>query len=197
MNLHLKAPELKSRAYRLTRCLLPFQVAVERTKPTGRILGIDIIPAQPPKGASTIQGNFLSREVQAEIKRFLADPNRGRPRPALVLTAEQQDGAATDVLHDRESYIDMERRQDTVEDVAGSPAGARSKRAKENEGKMVDVVLSDMCEPWLQTDGFWKRSLSDPYIRMMNTSGINFKDHAGSMVRSSPSLQSRTVDRFV
>lgn len=47
---------------------------------------------------------------------------------------------------------------------------------------MVDVVLSDMCEPWEQTTGFWKRSLSDPYIRMMNTTGIKFSDHAGSMV---------------
>jgi len=45
---------------------------------------------------------------------------------------------------------------------------------------MVDVVLSDMSAPWEQTTGFWKRSLSQPY-RMMNTSGINFADHAGSM----------------
>ena len=49
-------------------------------------------------------------------------------------------------------------------------------------GRTVDVVLSDMSEPWEQTDGFWKRSLSDPYYRMMNTSGINTRDHAGSMV---------------
>ena len=47
---------------------------------------------------------------------------------------------------------------------------------------MVDVVLSDMCEPWEQTTGFWKRSLTDPYLRMMNTSGNSFRDHAGSMV---------------
>ena len=50
-------------------------------------------------------------------------------------------------------------------------------------GRTVDVVLSDMSAPFDQTTGFWKRSLSDPYYRMMNTSGINFKDHAGSMVR--------------
>ena len=51
-----------------------------------------------------------------------------------------------------------------------------------SEGRLVDVVLSDMSEPWAQTDGFWKRSLSDPYYRMMNTSGMSFRDHAGSMV---------------
>jgi len=53
----------------------------------------------------------------------------------------------------------------------------------------VDVVLSDMSAPWEQTTGFWKRSLSDPYIRMMNTSGINFKDHAGSMDLCAAALQ--------
>lgn len=49
-------------------------------------------------------------------------------------------------------------------------------------GRVVDVVLSDMSEPWDQTAGFHKKSLSDPYFRLMNTSGIAFKDHAGSMV---------------
>lgn len=50
------------------------------------------------------------------------------------------------------------------------------------EERTVDVVLSDMCEPWEQTSGFFNRTLSDPYHRMMNTSGNNFRDHAGSMV---------------
>ena len=55
--------------------------------------------------------------------------------------------------------------------------------AEEKSGeKVVDVVISDMCEPWAQTEGFWRRSLSDPYHRMMNTSGMSFRDHAGSMV---------------
>ena len=43
-----------------------------------------------------------------------------------------------------------------------------------------------MSAPWPQTHGFSIRSLSNPYARMMNTSGITFKDHAGSMVRSHP-----------
>lgn len=50
-------------------------------------------------------------------------------------------------------------------------------------GRVVDVVLSDMSAPWDLVDGFSKRSLSDPYYRMMNTSGMAFRDHAGSMVR--------------
>ena len=54
---------------------------------------------------------------------------------------------------------------------------------QELDGRMADLILSDMCEIWAQTDGFWKRSLSNPYHRMMNTSGVSFKDHAGSMVQ--------------
>ncbi|OBT82074.1 hypothetical protein VE02_08869 [Pseudogymnoascus sp. 03VT05] len=137
------------------------QVAVERTKPNGRIIGIDIIPAQPPKGVSTIQGNFLSKDVQAEIKKFLNDPHRGRPQQQMHAPIAQEPGV--DDLQD-----DM-------------PTTDKGKRLKDESGKTIDIVLSDMSAPWEQTSGFWKRSLSNPYIRMMNTSGITFRDHTGSM----------------
>ncbi len=38
-----------------------------------------------------------------------------------------------------------------------------------------------MSAPWPQTHGFWLNTLSNPYRRMMNTSGNAFRDHAGSM----------------
>ncbi|QSZ31687.1 hypothetical protein DSL72_001254 [Monilinia vaccinii-corymbosi] len=150
------------------------QVAVERTKPRGRILGIDIIPAQPPKGVSTIQGNFLSPSVQESVKQFLSDPDRGRPRKTPF--ADDAENIEPEL-----SYIELERHADDAPDP--DAAGKKGSRAREEQeqGKMVDVVLSDMCEPWEQTTGFWKRSLSDPYFRMMNTTGIKFSDHAGSM----------------
>jgi len=108
------------------------QVAVERTKPTGRIVGIDIIPAQPPKGVSTIQGNFLSPGVQAEVKSFLSDPERGRPRQQLF---SHHRGDATEVIEeDDRSYIDLEQHANEEEED--------KKRA--DPRKMVDVVLSDM-----------------------------------------------------
>jgi 21S rRNA (uridine2791-2'-O)-methyltransferase len=53
----------------------------------------------------------------------------------------------------------------------------------EAQGRVVDVVLSDMSAPWDQMSGEWIKSVSNPYRRMMNTSGIPFKDHVGSMVR--------------
>ncbi|THW08745.1 FtsJ-domain-containing protein [Aureobasidium pullulans] len=75
------------------------QVAVSRTSPGGRVLGIDIIPAQPPRGASSIQGNFLSPEVQAEVRRYVRDPALGRARARVTMSkkgeteAEEEDGA--------------------------------------------------------------------------------------------------------
>jgi 21S rRNA (uridine2791-2'-O)-methyltransferase len=163
------------------------QVVVERTKPTGRVIGIDIIPAQPPKGVSTIQGNFLSKGVQDEVKRFLSDPERGRPRQQLYYSTEEQpETERADLLHNEHSYIEMERQTDPEKQPESKKTMAAAKRERgkgdEDVGKMVDVVISDMSAPFEQVTGFWKRSLTSPYIRMMNTSGINFKDHAGSMV---------------
>jgi 21S rRNA (uridine2791-2'-O)-methyltransferase len=141
------------------------QVAANRTQPHGRVLGVDLIPAQPPKGVSTIQGNFLAPEIQTYIRDFLRSPDRGRPR---------QPGQLGDTNSSLlEPKIDPESAEDGTE---------KDKEAKILE-RTVDIVLSDMSAPWHQTSGFWKRSLSAPYNRMMNTSGVSFKDHAGSMVR--------------
>ncbi|KAF2147296.1 uncharacterized protein K452DRAFT_293743 [Aplosporella prunicola CBS 121167] len=230
------------------------QVAANRTAPGGRVVGIDVIPAQPPRGVSTIQGNFLSPEVQAEVRAYVQDPERGRPvvRHSLVPGEEgeeEEDGGEEDAgdegqgegldggiagaplqqqqqqqhhhhhgltpeeLETQErGYIDRERHasliaqgtsdnnnnnNETTETTstasaaaaaaaatteAPEPAKPLSQRERdERAGRVVDVVLSDMSEPWEQTSGYHKRSVSDPYHRMMNTSGIAFRDHAGSM----------------
>lgn len=158
------------------------------------MLGIDIIPAQPPKGVSTIQGNFLSPAVQEEVKRFLRESDRGRIKQELYLIAEDGEKQMTeeDLEQSSRSYLELEKRADAgtfshIDATAQSIRGGRSGTDKADSG-MVDVVLSDMSEPWEQTEGFWKRSLSDPYYRMMNTSGVSFRDHAGSMVKSNGGL---------
>lgn len=169
------------------------KVAVDRTFPNGRVLGIDIIPAQPPKGVSTIQGNFLSPGVQEEVKKYLRDSDRGRIRQELSML-EAEDGEASMTEDDLEetsrSYLELEKRAESAgkgQEEEGKRTVRKGKESEDEErGRMVDVVLSDMSEPWAQTEGFWKRSLSDPYYRMMNTSGMSFRDHAGSMVWAGP-----------
>ncbi|KAL8802632.1 MAG: hypothetical protein Q9182_003685 [Xanthomendoza sp. 2 TL-2023] len=162
------------------------QVAFDRTSPHGRVVGIDVIPAQPPAGVSTIQGNFLSAAVQDEVKTYLR-ANRDSRHNQLLSSCEQdyQVGTEDERYPDTRNYFEQEKQSvvlvpelhHTVED------GIRASISMNDphKGWMVDVVLSDMSAPWEQTEGFWKRSLSDPYYRMMNTSGISFRDHAGSM----------------
>lgn len=155
---------------------------MDRTFPNGRVLGIDIIPALPPKGVSTIQGNFLSQSVQEEVKKFLRESDRGRSKETLSLILDDGKNQITqeDLEQSSRSYLELEKRADSGTAVRETIGGNLA--VDELEGKLVDVILSDMSEPWAQTEGFWKRSLSDPYYRMMNTSGVSFKDHAGSMV---------------
>jgi len=154
-----------------------WQVAVDLTKPRGRVLGVDLIPVQPPKGVSTIQGNFLSPAIQAEIKAFLRDPERGRLRRPLLDTEGVPEAIA--LLEDAGTgYVERERAERVlVEDEADESA------SEQHLDKSVDVVLSDMCAPWDPLDGLYKKSISNPYYRLMNTSGNTFRDHAGSMVR--------------
>lgn len=147
-------------------------MALTRTQPRGRVLGVDIIPSQPPKGVSTIQGNFLDPEVQAYVREFVRNPRRGRH-------------------HSQEAIQDVDDAEGSLESALAASSDGSTLR-NENIGggysdaqRTVDVVLSDMSAPWYQTTGFWKRSLSNPYNRMMNTSGLPFKDHAGSIVSSS------------
>ncbi|KAL0769341.1 hypothetical protein CaCOL14_008649 [Colletotrichum acutatum] len=157
-------------------------VAVELTKPNGQVLGIDIIPAQPPRGVSTIQGNFLSPDVQGMVKDYL---ERARHRKKISPPADEDEELENDeddpsvdseatVIEEKPSYIDMER--------AASETPSTVKDGSEaKKGRLVDIVLSDMSAPWDQTSGFGVNSLSNPYHRMMNTSGMAFRDHAGSM----------------
>lgn len=97
------------------------------------------------------------------IRDFVRNPERGRPRqpglgePGPSILESKPDESAVERKDGQEKILE----------------------------RTVDVVLSDMSAPWHQTSGFWKRSLSAPYNRMMNTSGVTFKDHAGSMVRDS------------
>ncbi|PKX98559.1 putative ribosomal RNA large subunit methyltransferase J [Aspergillus novofumigatus IBT 16806] len=112
-------------------------------------------------------GNFLAPDIQAYVREFLRDPCRGRPRSPGPWDGDEHNNTTLSSTASLEHNSEFIGQSDAVSE------------------RTVDVVLSDMCAPWFQTTGFWKRSLSDPYNRMMNTSGVNFRDHAGSMVLQS------------
>ncbi|TKA83268.1 hypothetical protein B0A55_00805 [Friedmanniomyces simplex] len=170
------------------------QVAVNRTAPGGRVVGIDVIPAQPPRGVSTLQGDFLSPAIREEMRKFVADPDRGRPRGAGGLSHSRGDGedegGITEEQLDEESKGVVELGKaatggittTTTRSSTAKAAAASAQKAQDvAAGRMVNVVLSDMCEPWPLATSTWVKSVSNPWRRMMNTSGMAFRDHAGSM----------------
>lgn len=167
------------------------QVAVNRTSPGGRVLGIDIIPAQPPRGASSIQGNFLSPAVQDEVRNYVQDYWKGRARKRGVLARrvgdEEEDGVTEDEVEGlSRGIVDLGRDISTSEtspkEIEDNERVLSQTEKDMRDGRVVDVVLSDMSAPWEQITGTWIRSVNNPYRRMMNTSGMAFRDHAGSMV---------------
>ncbi|KYK58048.1 hypothetical protein DCS_05061 [Drechmeria coniospora] len=154
---------------------------MERTRPHGRVIGIDLIPAQPPHGVATFQGDFLSPMVQTLVKDFIRRTHSAPPaqlppdtetKPATGDGQEEEGLPATAI--DQPSYIDQERH------MVDAPVEAPGAKSGESMG-LVDVVLSDMSAPWHQTTGYGTNTLSNPYHRLMNTSGNVFRDHAGSM----------------
>ena len=128
--------------------------------------------------------------VQEEVKKFLRDSDRGRVRHQPSLSSDTDDDQVTeeDLVESSMSYLEMEKRAAHPIPVNDGdealPEGVSQRKKDDAQGRMVDIVLSDMSAPWDQVEGFWKRSKSNPYLRMMNASGINTRDHAGSMVRT-------------
>jgi 21S rRNA (uridine2791-2'-O)-methyltransferase len=73
------------------------------------VIGIDLVPAQPPRGVMTFQGDFLSPVVQKFVKDMIIDHHKREPPPPPP--SEPQEPSSGDESHtvDRPSYIDMER----------------------------------------------------------------------------------------
>lgn len=106
----------KYRLFRPNQCVVDLgfapgswtQVAVERTQPRGRVLGIDLLPAVPPKGASAIQGNFLDEGARGLVRGWVVEVE-GRWRREREVREGGQEGEGNGEELERPSYIDMER----------------------------------------------------------------------------------------
>lgn len=137
------------------------------------------------------------------MKEFIAQAHHDRLSRAAKFDNNGEDDLNSDrTLIEQPSYIDLERHS-----TEGSKSPSGSMPTKSTSKNLVDVrqiapatinteilvmltsiqiVLSDMSAPWEQTSGFSSKTLSNPYDRLMNTSGIASRDHAGSMVRIKP-----------
>lgn len=115
------------------------------------------------------------------MKKFLANPRRGRPLRPQITTGEE--GAVKgEVEAASQTYIEQERAMMKDEEEWAAKAGDT-----EGAENSVDVLLSDMLEPFPMIEGLSKMSLGRPY-RLMSTSGHTLRDQVGSIVCSSPSV---------
>lgn len=132
------------------------QVAIERTRPHGVVVGIDLIPAQPPRGVTSIQGDFLSPQVRKLVRDVVVEQVRrkkqeralerrfdgmirgkgGEESGAEAASDDGEDGEKGEVVQDRPSYIDLEKA--AALDIEAVEA------AKEDGGRMVDVSSVSM-----------------------------------------------------
>lgn len=129
------------------------QVAVERTKPKGIIVGIDLIPAQPPRGVTSIQGDFMSPKVRRLVRDVCVEQVRRKRREEAEKKAlerkpealgmrkgeegegEEKGALDGEVVEDRPSYIDLEKQ--ASQDIEAAEAGT------DGDGRMVDVSSAD------------------------------------------------------
>ncbi|KAK6505044.1 2' O-ribose methyltransferase [Arthrobotrys musiformis] len=167
------------------------QVAVAQTHPGGRVIGIDLLPAQPPKGVSSIQGNFLSPGIQASIRKYLSDPNRGRARlpqsisekPEIPSIQQYLDSSPDEQVEKKieppvlqlddsaaSGYIAQERRDSLHDDEEEAAAAAAAASLKLRDRSKMTQAEKEMNTVDVV--------LSD---MLMNTSGVAVRDHAGSM----------------
>ncbi|OWB74072.1 hypothetical protein B5S31_g3848 [[Candida] boidinii] len=206
------------------------QVAVEKTNKTGKILGVDILPCQPPNGVSSMQANILSKQTHDNIRDFFNFPDRNNLFMPIKVEIDENGNEIgqgqgqdrnnngtlnhSEVIVEGKSYLESELEIEAIEleklgvneskhkdnseeeslgvsdskDKFASEEGTELQNIKINKNKNkipqqfpVDVVLSDMCAPFLQINGFHSWTTNNPYIRMANTTGMAFKDHVMSM----------------
>ncbi|KAG0134067.1 FtsJ-like methyltransferase-domain-containing protein [Tuber indicum] len=110
------------------------QVAIDKVTPEGRVIGVDILPANPPPGVSTFQGSMKSPGVRELLKKFLMDPSRGKMRENRYLRKGDVDEEELEEME--RGYLDRERDAEREEKFEGI--------GEDDTRGPVDVVLSDM-----------------------------------------------------
>ncbi|TID19215.1 hypothetical protein CANINC_003785 [Pichia inconspicua] len=131
------------------------QVAIERSAKGSKVLGVDLLPYQPPIGASAIQGNILNKETHRLIKDyFILSSLERKDKVFEELEVISASGRHTKISESSVLEKEIEA------SVLLNESKERDIDTDMRHKYPVDVVLSDM---------------------MANTSGLAIKDHGMSM----------------
>lgn len=128
------------------------QVAFDRTKPDGMVLGVDILPCKPPRGVSSIQANILSRKTHELIRLFFSKHFQINRHDEL----HEDHGYFQHML---EEYLKNLKQTDEYREIFSSDVELTNSSTSV-EKFPIDVIVSDM---------------------MANTTGVAIKDHYMSM----------------
>lgn len=133
------------------------EVARKRTSPNSMILGVDILPCNPPEGIHSLQANILSQKTHELIRLMFA--NR------LNLNHTQEN------IHEDHGYFEHMIEDQRINDS----------NLPEINPTPIDIILSDMYVPLPRLDGYTNNITNMPYFRLMNTSGVAIRDHLQSI----------------
>lgn len=145
------------------------QVAQRRTGSNGLVLGVDILPCEPPGGVHSIQANILSRKTQELIRLYFS-------RHFQLYKSDN--------LHEHHGYF-QHRLEEQLNRMRNTGAYLEIFDSEVSLGKVdkfpIDTIISDMYGIWPQTTGFWNNLTNAAYYRMANTSGVAIRDHYQSI----------------
>lgn len=147
------------------------EVARQRCHPDSMIMGVDILPCDPPKGVSALQANILSQRTQDLIRLYFVKHHNVESflenNDSKSSSKSINDIEFEEELHNEEEYREVFE-PDEIDD---------KKEPIQSELLPIDVILSDMYVPLPRLDGFSSNITNQPYHRLMNTSGVAIRDH--------------------
>lgn len=143
------------------------QVASRRIGHGGMVLGVDILPCDPPPGVSSIQANILSKKTHELIRLYFSKHFKLNKHDDLHEDHGYLAHMAEEVTHQQE--------HETYREVFSADSSDTVDKFP------IDVIISDMYEPWPQNSGFWTNITNAAYNRMANTTGLAIKDHYQSI----------------
>jgi 21S rRNA (uridine2791-2'-O)-methyltransferase len=159
------------------------QVSLDRCPHGSKVLGVDILPYQPPHGASTIQGNILSKGTHKLIQDFFQLSELEKKNKAFENVEIISKTGFKNIETTIESDVSIVERETELNKIIESKKSSDTQNAETDLKTLypVDVILSDMYVPFPRTTGFSSATTNNPYLRMANTTGLAFKDHTMSM----------------
>lgn len=164
------------------------QVALDKCPRQSKILGVDILPYQPPRGVSSMQANILSKRTHENIRNFFQKKDNKSMMEEFedveITTVGGKKLTVTEgtIQGANSASIDTYSRPQDKSPGSNQPVDSeQEKHLEEAKNWPVDVVLSDMYAPFLQITGYASKTTNIPYARMANTSGLAVRDHEMSM----------------